>query len=806
MKKLKGYVRNKAKLEGSIVEGYVAEEALTFSSHYFLDVTMKFNRPDRNVDPPPLTCQFQEFRSLCKSIDLQSVIRFDAQELKKVIWYVLHNSPEIDTYQSQFKSRDEHRTAQNSGICLPGGKDGEMYYGQLQEILEFSYFSFKVVLFRVKWLDTSNEGRTVKHLVLRNNMTQILTKDGAFKDVQYILATQVKQCFYLEDMARRQPYWKVIEHVNHKKFLDGGVIVVEEDPDVIHSDNSSDLPLSTSLNDLDDATLHIDGQSTEVDAPSYIIDLDEDDGISDDEDALPHDLADSDDEDLVNVDDDDGVEVTYIIYELIPARVVKLLQIGVKTESVESEILCGYLGQISNIVQGPRFEITVIALVLVGIAVSYGLFSSKRNDQPKTQDKEDEHDQHAPLSYVSRLLQVSSSSSSIFDDDDDEKKMVENNSKVVERTWNLQYYRGEPPIVVVAKESSSSIDDANTTIEKLCYTSGSSFSFSTGTGKRRFSRNLSCPKDEESKEEDNIVLRSPVQWRSRSGRMQLRQEEKEEIQSKSLHEDVGVRKTMYPQSLPAPLPPPPLPPPPPPHCIVLLNNNKIKMNTSTRYAPHNQDSQNRERQGGRLAEDVTPTHKYHRSLSQDKEIESFIKTRGGSQNNNNMDDEDEADDDDDDTQTQSFTEYPKKQQRQASASTHIKDSNQSSSSSSEDEEDDDDDDELQELASTKNNEAMNEEEMMSGSDHIVDKKADEFIAKFREQIRLQRIASIRTTTSTQGPTTTRKSRTGDQVFPGDICLPGNVTKRQKSVRRGINSDRLFSQSMNRVSRATCRPG
>nr|GFC73602.1 S-adenosyl-L-methionine-dependent methyltransferases superfamily protein [Tanacetum cinerariifolium] len=45
----------------------------------------------------------------------------------------------------------------------------------------------------------------------------------------------------------------------------GGVIVVEDDPDIIHFDNSSDLPLSTSLNDLDNATLHIDGQSTDVD-------------------------------------------------------------------------------------------------------------------------------------------------------------------------------------------------------------------------------------------------------------------------------------------------------------------------------------------------------------------------------------------------------------------------------------------------------------------------------------------------------------------------------------------------------------
>ncbi|GJQ92843.1 F-box domain containing protein [Tanacetum coccineum] len=55
MKKLKGYVRNKAKPEGSIAEGYVVEEALTFSSHYFRDVTTKFNRPNHNVDPPPPT-------------------------------------------------------------------------------------------------------------------------------------------------------------------------------------------------------------------------------------------------------------------------------------------------------------------------------------------------------------------------------------------------------------------------------------------------------------------------------------------------------------------------------------------------------------------------------------------------------------------------------------------------------------------------------------------------------------------------------------------------------------------------------
>ncbi|GKF10756.1 hypothetical protein Tco_0048682, partial [Tanacetum coccineum] len=79
----------------------------------------------------------------------------------------------------------------------------------------------------------------------------------------------------------------------------------------------------TSLNDLDNATLHIDGQSTEVDAPPDIIDVvDQDDHITDDEDALPYDLADSDDEDLINVDND-GVDKVYSSEEEILSYVAR---------------------------------------------------------------------------------------------------------------------------------------------------------------------------------------------------------------------------------------------------------------------------------------------------------------------------------------------------------------------------------------------------------------------------------------------------------------------------------------------------
>ncbi|GJU26862.1 hypothetical protein Tco_1165483 [Tanacetum coccineum] len=111
-------------------------------------------------------------------------------------------------------------------------------------------------------------------------------------------------------MTRRPP--NVVEDVNHKKFSNGGVIMVEDDHDVMHFDNSSDLILSTSLNDLDFATLQIDSQSMDVDVPPDIIDVDEDDDIIDEEDALPHDLTDSNDEDLVNVDDDDDDDVAVV--------------------------------------------------------------------------------------------------------------------------------------------------------------------------------------------------------------------------------------------------------------------------------------------------------------------------------------------------------------------------------------------------------------------------------------------------------------------------------------------------------------
>ncbi|XP_025799550.1 uncharacterized protein LOC112879501 isoform X2 [Panicum hallii] len=57
LRTLKGYVRNKAQPEGSIAEGYISKECMTFCSCFLEDIDTKLNRPAHHesstVNEPP---------------------------------------------------------------------------------------------------------------------------------------------------------------------------------------------------------------------------------------------------------------------------------------------------------------------------------------------------------------------------------------------------------------------------------------------------------------------------------------------------------------------------------------------------------------------------------------------------------------------------------------------------------------------------------------------------------------------------------------------------------------------------------
>ena len=99
MKKLKGYVRNKAKAEGSIAEGYVADEALTFCSMYLDNTLTKFNRPDRNADDGIPKRHLQVFASQCRTLSKSTFKPIGTVETQSLGWFVLNNCDEINDYK-----------------------------------------------------------------------------------------------------------------------------------------------------------------------------------------------------------------------------------------------------------------------------------------------------------------------------------------------------------------------------------------------------------------------------------------------------------------------------------------------------------------------------------------------------------------------------------------------------------------------------------------------------------------------------------------------------------------------------------
>ncbi|KAL4038060.1 hypothetical protein IC575_001665 [Cucumis melo] len=111
------------------------------------------------------------------------------------------------------KSRDDHRTVQNSGIMLvattmqvSSAKDknpviGDMsFYGTIEDIWEVSYNTFNTVLFKCKWVENKTGVRTDDlHFTLVD-----LSRIRHFSD-SFIIATHGKQVFYVSDPV--DPRW-----------------------------------------------------------------------------------------------------------------------------------------------------------------------------------------------------------------------------------------------------------------------------------------------------------------------------------------------------------------------------------------------------------------------------------------------------------------------------------------------------------------------------------------------------------------------------------------------------------------------
>nr|GMD45703.1 uncharacterized protein LOC109169448 [Ipomoea batatas] len=317
---LKHYVRNKAHPEGSIAEGYVANECLTFLSLYLNGVETRFNKPDRNNDR-------QETHDGL-SIFSHKVFQLHNVHATKVMddLYSLACGPQlcvrkytsciVNGVRFHTKDRDSRHKTQNCGISVQGNHGDELidFYGVLNDVIELEYINrYRIVLFKCDWFDIGKRS-CIQHDGI---FTSIKVSSFWYKNDPYVLASQAKQVFYLND-PKLGLNWRVVQQFQHRHIYDENEVgSIPDDKDDTHDNNDiyqdnemvSSNGITIGLSDDISTSLHrVDVESLIMEAiivPSERIEPKEDFVISDDEDESPIEY-DSNEEEMN--DDSDEIE------------------------------------------------------------------------------------------------------------------------------------------------------------------------------------------------------------------------------------------------------------------------------------------------------------------------------------------------------------------------------------------------------------------------------------------------------------------------------------------------------------------
>ena len=96
LRTLKGYVRNKAHPEGSMVEGYLSKECMTFCSHFLEDVDTKLNHVEHHEgaavnEPPSGLSVFGNIDYSKKGLTMELVGRV---QMERMMHYIITNCDE----------------------------------------------------------------------------------------------------------------------------------------------------------------------------------------------------------------------------------------------------------------------------------------------------------------------------------------------------------------------------------------------------------------------------------------------------------------------------------------------------------------------------------------------------------------------------------------------------------------------------------------------------------------------------------------------------------------------------------------
>ncbi|MFS7975181.1 hypothetical protein Hanom_Chr10g00877401 [Helianthus anomalus] len=142
---LKKYVGNKAKPEGSIAEGYVVEEAITFCSHYLRGVESKLDKRDRNVDKTSSDARsfaLDIFKLNGRGIGKKEVHMLPTNLMKKAIWFIFNNCQEVQPYLEEHLQILQNKHPESSDFSeMQQSTFPDWFAKQVTIALYFTYFT-----------------------------------------------------------------------------------------------------------------------------------------------------------------------------------------------------------------------------------------------------------------------------------------------------------------------------------------------------------------------------------------------------------------------------------------------------------------------------------------------------------------------------------------------------------------------------------------------------------------------------------------------------------------------------------------
>ncbi|GJV42213.1 RNA-directed DNA polymerase [Tanacetum coccineum] len=201
--RLKSYVRNKAQPEGSIAEGYIKEECLTFVARNFEGVETFMNRPRRNDVIIP-TKEMYMLNSGGRKLGKVEIIELDGILFAQAHRYVLLNHPKIQPLRVHFYN--EQQALRNEQMSL---KTIEKLVNMRPSrgIKKYKY-GFPLVTFSKPFVHTGESS----------------------KDDPFIIASQARQVFYIED-PKDVGWWHIIMIKPRDTYDMGRNVKIDEDND-----------------------------------------------------------------------------------------------------------------------------------------------------------------------------------------------------------------------------------------------------------------------------------------------------------------------------------------------------------------------------------------------------------------------------------------------------------------------------------------------------------------------------------------------------------------------------------------------